>query len=227
MKNVAREGEKKRRGMKSEMRNSELGSAWFSLARLGASCSTLLGLQCLLLFVLLPSRPFATSSAISSSFSLVRMPNANVWLMRRTHTRSRARAACPRRRRSPCIVAPTSPCLAAGLPPSTLPSAAATAAASLPPAFLSPSPPPLPPPLPPRPQTQCATSHCLGVTVMTYSHMHARRPISQHLLVAAATVAAAAAAATASAVAAAAGCCQEATANERASERATRRERER
>jgi len=51
--------------------------------------------------------------------------------------------------------------------------------------------------------------------------MHARRPISQHLLVvAAATVA------TASAVAAAAGCRQEATTNERASERAARRERE-
>lgn len=54
---------------------------------------------------------------------------------------------------------------------------------------------------------------------MTYSHMHARRPISQHLLVVAvATVAAA----TASAVAAAAGCRQEATTNERASERAAR-----
>lgn len=39
--------------------------------------------------------------------------------------------------------------------------------------LLSPS--PLPPPPPPRPQTQCATSRCLGVTVMTYSHMYARR----------------------------------------------------
>lgn len=82
---------------------------------------------------------------------------------------------------------------------------------------------PLLSPSPPRPQTQCATSHCLGVTVMTYSHMHARRPISQHLP--AATVAATAAAA--SAVAAAAGCRQEATANERTSKRAGERTNER
>lgn len=88
---------------------------------------------------------------------------------------------------------------------------------------------PLLSPSPPRPQTQCATSHCLGVTVMTYSHMHARRPISQHLPAAtvAATAAAAAAAATASAVAAAAGCRQEATANERTSKRAGERASER
>ncbi|KAL6441329.1 hypothetical protein ACFW04_003525 [Cataglyphis niger] len=102
----------------------------------------------------------------------------------------------PARHRSPA----SSPCFAAGLPPSTFPSATARSS------FSPPSPPPPPPP-PSRPRTQCATSRCLGVTVMTYSHMHALHPISHHLLATTAVAAAAAAAAaTASAVAAAAGC---------------------
>lgn len=108
-----------------------------------ASCSTLPGLHCL---------PPASLSPPGSSSSrplhlIPRQPNANVWLMRRTHTRSRARATyvSPRRRRPP------------------------------------PAPPrrPYSPPLLillffplRRPRTQCATSRCLGVTVMTYSHMH-------------------------------------------------------
>lgn len=78
-----------------------------------------------------PSCLFATSSsAISSSFSLARMPNANVWLMRRTHTCSRARAACPRRR------SPASPRGPPALPPVSL---------------LRHYPPPPPPPPPPLP----------------------------------------------------------------------------
>lgn len=97
-----------------------------------------------------PPLPPASLSSGSSSPSLLhlipRQPNANVWLMRRTHTRSRARATyvSPRRRR----------------PPPTPPRRAYSPLLIL--LFF---------PLR-RPRTQCATSRCLGVTVMTYSHMH-------------------------------------------------------
>lgn len=98
----------------------------------------------------LPAACFSLSSRLlflPPLHLIPRQPNANVWLMRRTHTRSRARATyvSPRRRRPP------------------------------------PAPPrrPYSPPLLillffplRRPRTQCATSRCLGVTVMTYSHMH-------------------------------------------------------
>lgn len=222
------EGCGKRRKRKQETQKKEMRSSEFGPKRRGSVPGLAWPQLGLVLDPAWPIQAFASSSSLfvphplrlsftsspaipnSSSFSLARMPNASGWLMRRTHTRPRARATLSSS--SPCAI----PLWISPLLCRRSPSFGISLRCRLRRLLLSPL---LPPPPPRRPRTQYATSRCLGVTVMTYSHMHARRPISHHLLAAAVAAVAAAAAATASAVAAAAGCrCPPGSYRERASE---------
>lgn len=106
------------------LKTARLCPVQFGPAR--ASCSTLLGLQRLHLLFVSPSCLFATSSsAISSSFSLGQNAERER-LVNEAHAHMLARTRSVPSSPFPCV-APWSPCLAAGLPPSALPSVTAAA----------------------------------------------------------------------------------------------------